>query len=222
MCSGGITDFPQARRTLMEHYDITHRFGFVRGASTASEREAPATHPSGGCKECNELAALGGRIQRHAGIEPVVPEHLVHRAKSVFEPQAGKPILLPRLDVRLHWTRGAGALAEASVRASPFDAAELICRAGDYTIELRIEREPEETELAVIGQASRSADRSLPLKDAAVLLMARARLLTRATTSPFGEFCLVSRIRPSLRLCLQLNDIGKQIEIPLTTKMLSS
>ena len=204
------------------HFDITTWVDYVRGVSSPSEREVMANHLAEGCHRCSELAALVGRIQMEAAEDPAVPEELVRAARSVFPPDAARAfetLLLPRLAGRLLF-EFPGALAGAGARSDPQPTGEVICREGDYTIELRIEREPESAEMALVGQAMKSARDSSPLSDAAVLLVARKRVVARTTSNQFGEFCLVSGIRRGLKLCVQIQEIGRQLEIPLTSRLL--
>jgi hypothetical protein len=92
-------------------------------------------------------------------------------------------------------------------------------RAGDYSIDLQIEREPESTQLALVGQIVDRACSGKPLPNLPVLLMARKKLVTQSLSNRFGEFCIVSKVQSGLRLCLPIETVGKQLEIPLTKVM---
>jgi hypothetical protein len=81
---------------------------------------------------------------------------------------------------------------------------------------LQLEREPESTGLALVGQIVDRACSGAPLPNLPVLLMAGKKLIAQSQSNRFGEFCLVSRVQRGLRLCLPIETAGRQLEIPLT------
>jgi hypothetical protein len=94
-----------------------------------------------------------------------------------------------------------------------------VYHAGDYAIEVQIEREPESAEMAVVGQVVNRDSSGVVLADVPVLLMARSKVVARTQSNRFGEFCLVCRVQQGLKLCMQIEEIGKRVEIPLTRIM---
>ena len=95
----------------------------------------------------------------------------------------------------------------------------MIYHAGDYAVELQMEREPESTEMALVGQLLNRADSAKPLSHAPVLLMGRNKVLSQAETSVFGEFCLMGRVQQGLKLCIAIADIDQRLEISLNKMM---
>jgi anti-sigma factor RsiW len=208
----------------MQHFDITNWVDYVRGVTSATETGAMDRHLAEGCESCAYLAALVLRIRNEAAQDPVVPEHLVRQAKAVFTPSrvvSREFAWLPRLAPKLFFSAGA-VLAEEGARSAAPVGGEVLCRAGDYTIELHVEREPDSGEMALVGQALKAGAARSPLGDAPVLLVSRRKVVAHTISNQFGEFCLVSGVKPGLKLCVQIEDIGRQVEIPLTSRILGS
>jgi hypothetical protein len=109
--------------------------------------------------------------------------------------------------------------APEGARAAPDTTIQVMYHAGDYAIDLQIEREPESTELALVGQIVNRASAGAPLANLPVVLMARKKLITQSHSNRFGEFCLVSKVQGGLRLCMPIATVGRQLEIPLTRAM---
>jgi len=166
--------------------------------------------------------ALVSRIHQECTEDPAVPENLVKAAKSVFptrRAEAASPewLSLPLLAARLVFDNMAG-LAQAGARAASEHMVQAVYHAGDYAIEVQIEREPESAEMAVVGQVVNRDSSGVVLADVPVLLMARSKVVARTQSNRFGEFCLVCRVQ-GLKLCMQIEEIGKRVEIPLTRIM---
>ena len=63
------------------------------------------------------------------------------------------------------------------------------------------------------------AQSDCPLSGIPVLLMARTKLIARAESNRFGEFCLVGRALRGLTLRIPLESAGRQVAIPLSRKI---
>ena len=206
----------------MDHFDTMRWTDYVRGLMTSPEREVMERHLASGCEACAGVVALIGKIRQEAAREPAVPEHLVQAAKRIFPERfaarAADWLSLPRLAARLIFNsmtdpaiEGARTASEAVVQA--------VYHAGDYAIEFQIECEPESTRLAVVGQVVNRAAGDEPLAGVPVLLTAGRKQVAAGHSNRFGEFCLVDRVHPGLKLCMPLESIEKRIEIPLTKFM---
>jgi hypothetical protein len=203
----------------MKHFEMSQWVDYVRGLTPRSEAGAMAQHLLDGCESCAALMRLVSRICKEAAEETEAPDGLVAAAKAVFprlQPDR-EPIdwlALPRLVARLVFDSISGQVAEGA-RSAMESTIQLVYHAGDYAIELQIEQEPESTRLAVVGQVFDRAGSGKPLSGAPVALMAGNHLIAQASTSRFGEFCLVSRMRSGLTVCMQIENLGKRVQIPL-------
>lgn len=203
----------------MEHFDITRWTDYVRGLIPATERKAMERHIAEGCRDCAHLMALVGRIYEESTAEAMVPEAMVAAAKSIFPARRAAEsadwLTLPKLAARMIFDNLSG-LALEGARSASEAAVQAVYHAGDYAIELQIEREPESTEMALVGQLVDRAGSGKPLSGAAVALMVRDKVMTRVESNAFGEFCLTAKAQPGLKLCVAITEIGRRVEIPLT------
>ena len=201
----------------MEHFDIARWTDYVHGLVPLSEKERMDHHLQQGCASCRRLANLVTRIQEEISAEPVVPEYLVRRAHAIFQPSesaAAQWLRLPRLAAQLIFDGLAAPLPEGA-RAAAAAEAHMVYQAGDYSIDLQIERAPESDEMALVGQLTDRTRSGRPVAAIPVLLTARTKVLARAESNRFGEFCLVGRSVPGLALRVPLESDGKQVVIPL-------
>src|SRR5690349_16651417 len=184
----------------MRHFDLTNWVDYTRGVAAPGEKREMNRHLAEGCDACSRLAELAGRIRLHASIDLDAPSAWVKRAKAIFEPAPETAVWLPRLAATLFF--GGEEWAAAGVRASAPSAGDVLCRAGDYRVELRLEREPESVEFSLVGVVNAAG--GAPVPDAPVLLMGGGKAVTRTATNELGEFCLVSGARQGLKLCVQI------------------
>ncbi len=205
----------------MDHFDIARWTDYVHGFVPSAEREQMGRHLQEGCASCRRLADLVARIQHESAAEQAVPEHLVLAAKAVFRPGAPEPsdwMALPRLAAQCIFDGLAG-LAVEGARSAAAGEAHMVYQAGDYAIDLQVERDPESDEMALVGQLSDRLHTGCSVSHVPVLLTARSRVIARAESNRFGEFCLVGRALPGLTLRVPLESLGKQVVIPLAAML---
>jgi hypothetical protein len=179
-----------------------------------------AHHLAQSCGACAQFVEQTERVDEAASAEATVPEYLVLAAKAVFPARLPSTSLLswpslPRVVGELVSTKIATPAADGGSRAAD-SAIQSTYHAGDYAIDLEITREPESTELAVVGQIVNRASSGAPLPGLPVLLMSQKKLVAQANSNRFGEFCLVSKEQSGLELCLPIETAGKLLEISLT------
>ena len=204
----------------MQHFDIARWTDYVHGLVPLPERAQMDRHVREGCHSCRRLADLVARIQTEIAAEPAVPEALVRRAQAIFPAgesarEASDWLRLPRLAAQLIFDSLALPCPEGA-RAAAAAEAHKIYHAGDYAIDLQIEHAPESDEMALVGQLADRSASGHPVSGVSVLLTARSRVLARAESNRFGEFCLVGRSVQGLTLRVPLAGDGKQVVIPLT------
>jgi subtilisin family serine protease len=202
----------------MDHFDIARWADYVHGFISPSEREVMERHLEG-CSNCRRLAELVTRIHRESAAEPRVPEELVRSAKAIFRPVGATPkvsnwLMLPRLAAQSIFDSLTSPQLEGA-RAAAAAEAHKVYHAGDYTIGLQIERDPESNEVALVGQVTDRSQSDRPLAGIPVLLTARDKVIASTVTNSFGEFCLVGRSLQGLAVRVPLESAGKQVVIPL-------
>lgn len=198
----------------MTHFDNWHWADFVRGLCDEPTRSAMQTHLSAGCPTCRKtvetLRAVVEMAKAESASEP--PEYAVRYAHAVYS--LGKPdSKLERLVARLVHDSAREPLA-AGLRSQDRLSRRALFAAGDYQVDLQLEREPTSDLVTLVGQVIGRL-RANSLADAPVWLMERESLVERTTCNTFGEFQLEYEPRRNLRLLLPLQDVGKRLEIAL-------
>ena len=171
-----------------------------------------------GCEPCTQLGPAD-RVHPAMSEEPAVPEHLVDSAKAIFSKRRSRRTrkALPAAPASLVFVNnnavaaGSRSLLDASVQA--------VYHSGDYAVDLQIEPETEANEMALIGQVVRRNEPSEPLAGIPVLVKAGNKEVAESQSNRFGEFCLVVRTQRDLTLCLDIEEAGNRVEIPLTQFM---
>ncbi len=200
----------------MSHFDITRWADFVRDTVSDTDRTAMRAHLDAGCDRCR---ALHGRLAQIAAAaraqltEP--PVSAVRLARALFasggpSPRpAGVRVLARLLFDSLQVPQLAG------VRGQHRQSRQLLYRAGDYDLDLRLEYDATSPMVALTGQIADRSRPAEPLADVPVLLTAGSDIVARATANRFGEFQLHYDPRPRMRLHLPLEAQGRWIDVSL-------
>lgn len=200
-----------------EHYDAPSWALFVTGRLEPREQAAMAAHLATNCKECRQWVVLLGRIQELGAsavcVEP--PEEVLKRAKAIFTTgQLGESITLPRRIARLVYDSFLDPLP-AGVRSGVESSdRHLLYRAGNYSLDLRVERERGSHQMILLGQVADHADPTRPLSELPVYLLSGQSMLRRTVSNSLGEFTLQVEPVKKLRLCIPV--AGARIELPLS------
>lgn len=171
-------------------------------------------HLSSGCARCRssveKLRAVVVAARAEAAVEP--PEHAVRYAHAVYSLR--KPeTLLKRLVARLVHDSAREPLP-AGLRAGVKLSRRALYAAGNYQVDLQLERQPASDVITLIGQLV-GGPQPNKLEDIPVWLMERERLVERTSCNAFGEFQLEYEPRRNLRLLFPLKEVGTRIEIAL-------
>jgi hypothetical protein len=181
-----------------------------------------AAHLGEGCPVC---VATASWLQSVAGIavrEVVVPETLAAMAKAIIAP-APRPeedltrLVLRRLKAALVYD-SFYELQPAGARSLPLGCGSrmLLFRAGEYSVDLRLEAEPEHPNWTLVGQLSNDDNPSDNMANLPVLVMAGKKVVGKTFSNEFGEFILPDLPRQRLRLCVPLAAEGQQIDLALS------
>lgn len=91
---------------------------------------------------------------------------------------------------------------------------QVVYRAQDYTVEVRLERETKPHSQIVVGQLLRHLDEVQPVAQVPVLVLSDGRVVGRDLTSRFGEFQAAGLPPEPLQLCLLIGEEAC-IDVPL-------
>jgi hypothetical protein len=207
----------EAAEPDVEHYDITEWTDFARGLGSPNLRTAMQQHLTSGCQKCQQthdlLTKLVAVTAREAAYD--VPDYAVRLVKAVFALQRPEKVTLPRILAKLVYDsflqpQPAGVRGEQQ-----HITRQAMYWAGDYAVDVRIERERDASQIVMVGQVS---DRNNPDRHLAripVVLMSENHVLAHAVSNEFGEFVLKYEPGRKLRLHLPLPENGAQIEVQL-------
>jgi hypothetical protein len=189
---------------------------FSRELVGPEERGRMIGHLASGCRECERLSTLTTRIvvtcSTLTAIE--VPEYAVRMARAIFPVRASeRPKRGNRLPIELIFD---SFLVPAAVglRSSWQVGWQGLYRAGECSVDLRIEPELKSPRAAVIGQITNHVAPTEAMGDLAISLRAGKQVVAETHSNRFGEFQMEYEQQTQLKLCIHLRD-SKLIQVPL-------
>lgn len=194
----------------MKHFDLEQWSDFGRGVGTRAQQGAMSSHLDTGCRQCTELYAFIQMLLRFARAEQEyeVPAGVVQRAKRI-QPVSSAEQLLAKRQIRGRLICDtflrpvlAGARAHGAVDR------QVLYHAGPYWLDLREERAPGSSTVALVGQIFDSQDPRKQLRSAPVLLLSGKTVLARAMTNEFGEFHMEYRPKRNLKVLVAIEGDG--------------
>ncbi|MGD0581028.1 MAG: hypothetical protein ABSC08_19145 [Bryobacteraceae bacterium] len=143
-------------------------------------------------------------------------------AKAILRPAASANVDLARVVLRrIKATLVYDSLFDlqpAGARSLPLGCGSrmLLFRAGEYSVDLRLEAEPERFNWTLVGQLSNDDNPTDAMSNLPVLVMAGKKVVGKTFSNEFGEFVLPDLPRQRLRLCVPLASQGQQIDLALS------
>jgi hypothetical protein len=200
----------------MKHYAIDQWVDFSRGLVAGEERKQMQAHLGGGCQRCRDLSNFTARVTATCAslaTEPV-PEFAVRLARAIFPIRADeRPRRGNRVPVELIFDSFLAA-SPVGLRATWQVGWQGLYRAGDCSLDLRIEPELKSSRTAVIGQITNHVLPELEMGNLPVSLRAGKLVVAETLSNRFGEFQMEYDQQPQLKLCLDLGN-SKCIQVPL-------
>jgi len=197
------------RRPREGHFTEEAWADFARQQGEPGQRARLQRHLQG-CKRCAQTldvwTAVVGLTGQEAAYQP--PDDVMARVKAHFAVHR-PPGLLERV------ANGVSLVFDsfrqpvlAGVRAAGSSPRQLLYKAGRYLIRLQVEREGDADRLSVVGQIVDEANPKNPIEALPVLLLSDKDTLDRTVTNILGEFRLESDPSESLRLSVDVPEIG--------------
>ncbi len=203
----------------MKHYGIEQWADFARGVSDPGERDQMTAHLGSGCESCRRLAEFTKKLHATCNnLAMQVPESAVRLARSIFPAR-------PHAVVKRGVKRGMRLPVElifdsllvpvpAGLRASWQVGWQGLYRAGDCSLDLRIEPELTSSRAAVIGQITNHVLPEMEMSNLPVRLRSGKVVVAETLSNRFGEFQMEYEQQSRLKLCIDLQD-SKNIQVPL-------
>ena len=208
-CNGG-------QRSRMNHFAIDQWVDFSRDLVEQKERAVMRAHLASGCAECGRLADFTGRLTRTCSstAHGVVPEPVLRNARSIF-PVRPQPRSMRGSRVPIELIFDSFLVpAPAGLRATWQVGWQGLYRAGNCSVDLRIEPELKSSRAAVIGQITNHFSPEAHMSNLPVSLRSGKQVVAETVSNAFGEFQLEYDEQPQLKLFIELADSGT-IRLPL-------
>ena len=201
----------------MKHYGIVQLVDFARGLAPAEEARLMREHLASGCPECRQMAEFCEKVSRicqRMALRPV-PDSLMEQARALF------PVRLTErrkrmfhLPVELIYDNLL-APAPVGLRSTWQIGWQALYRAGDCSLDLRVEPELHSSRAAIIGQVSSHAAPETQMGGIPVCLKTGRAVVAETRSNRFGEFRMEFEQRRQLQLCVYLEDGTQCIQVPV-------
>jgi hypothetical protein len=202
----------------MKHYTIEQWVDYCRNLGEVEPRAQMHAHLAEGCKDCHRLWAVSAKLVATCGTMDAieVPDYALRMARAIF------PVRIPerprrgsRLPLELIFDSFLVPVP-AGLRATWQIGWQGLYKAGECSVDLRIEPELKSARAAVIGQITNHVTPTTEMSNLAVSLRAGKEVIAETISNAFGEFQMEYEQQSRLKLCIHLRD-SKLIQVPLKT-----
>jgi hypothetical protein len=201
----------------MKHYGIAQWVDYTRGHVPALDGSAMQQHLTEGCSECLELADFCSKISNicHDMAAISVPQWVVRNARAIFPVRRSEsPRRVFRIPVELIYDSFL-VPAPAGLRATWQVGWQALYRAGDCSLDLRVEPELHSSRAAVIGQISNHVLPGDRMEGIPVYVKSGRVVVAETRSNAFGEFQMEYEQQGRLQLCVDLENGSKRFQVPL-------
>jgi|SRR5271157_424996 len=201
----------------MKHHGLAQWVDYARGLTPEPEGSIMREHLATGCPECRQVLTFCDKVARLclAMAPNRAPEAAVRNARAIF------PIRRPdrrgwgiRIPIELVYDSFL-VPAPAGMRSSWQVGWQGLYRAGDCSLDLRIEPELQSSRAAVIGQISNHTLPEIEMANIPICLRSGSLVVAETISNRFGEFQMEYEQQGRLQLCVYLDGGAKRIQVPL-------
>lgn len=203
----------------IKHYRSEHWVDFVNGKLPAEQMHAMQQHLDEPCRRCSKMVQTWTRVRDAARRESryAAPDSVVRHVRGAFSLLArpatpSRALQIPRLVFDSLWQP-----AVAGVRAAAVSSRQVLYRAGELAIEMRMEPEPLSERVNIAGQIYNTAQQGEGLPDVLVVVRSDTTTVAEARTNRFGEFQLTFVPDEGLRIAFVVVK-NRDLSIPLDGK----
>jgi hypothetical protein len=201
----------------MKHYGIVRWVDFARGAVAADEALGMREHLAAGCSACQDMADFCQKLSQvcRGMVSAPVPETAVQRARSIFLTRFPRPSKRSfRIPIELIFDSFL-VPAPVGLRASWQIGWQALYRAGECSLDLRVEPELYTCRAAIIGQVSNHVAPETEMANLPVRLKSGKVVVAETRSNRFGEFQMEYEQQKRLQLYVYLDGGNRCIQIPL-------
>jgi len=200
----------------IDHYSIDQWADFTRGILADVVRREMQTHLDDGCAKCRELSDFTSRLTETCTslTKDPVPDYMVRLARAIFPVRMqDRPKRGNRIPIELIFDSFL-VPSPAGLRSTWQVGWQGLYRAGDCSVDVRIEPELKSQRAAVIGQITNHVVPDSQMGNLPVCLRAGKQVVAETLSNRFGEFQMEYDQQAKLQLCIGLHD-SKTIQVPL-------
>lgn len=211
---------------MTRHLEVEEAVDIATGVASATLRARITRHLATGCARCQETLDWAGQVARTAreSLEIDVPDAVVRQAVAAFATHrpAARPSFARRLLATLVFD-SAMEPALAGVRSGKGTTRQMMYRAGEFLVDLRVDFDRGQRLASLVGQvAAQGIDtRSPGVSFGSAQLTSRNTVVAESGINEFGEFQFECRPESRLRLKIPLmaGPEAGTIEVPLAALM---
>src|SRR3989441_2870094 len=147
-------------------------------------------HLASGCRKCRRTAELLSKLAAAARNDSrvQVPQYALRCAQAIFVLQQPERVqILPRIPVRLLYDSFREPLP-AGVRTQQRLSRQALYQAGDYSLDLQLDKERGSPRVALVGQIQNHKQPGKRLGGMPVLLLSGKQILAQAGSTSLGGF----------------------------------
>jgi hypothetical protein len=200
----------------MTHYAIGQWLDYARGIASEGDKRAMEAHLSTACPECVQNAAFWKHLAKVCDRLAIqgAPEQAARLARAICPSRLpARPRRIFRIPVELVFDSFL-APAPVGLRATWQVGWQGLYRAGDCSIDVRIEPDLRSTRAALIGQISNHETPGIQMEGMKVSLKAGRQVIAETLSNRFGEFQIEYQQQQRLQLWIRRDD-GSRIIAPL-------
>jgi hypothetical protein len=201
----------------MKHFGISQWVDFARGVVAEAEGQAMKSHLAEACGDCRDLADFSASVASlcQSMSQYAAPVQVVRNAKAIFPAAVpAQPKRALRIAAQLVYDSFL-VPAPVGLRATWQVGWQALYRAGDCSLDLRIEPELASTRAAVIGQINNHMTPGETMANVPITLKSGRTVVAETRSNGFGEFQIEYDQQPRLQLCVYLEDGSKCFQVPL-------
>ncbi|MFL6353815.1 MAG: hypothetical protein ACJ74Z_18475 [Bryobacteraceae bacterium] len=189
----------------MSHFSAEGWFDFARGTLSPAQRASMQSHLDGECNQCFKLLEIWqtvlATVAREAAYRP--PTSAVRFVKAAYLSE--RPWRwLPKVARMAQLVFDSFRQPAAAVRGSMPCARHFLHKADPFVIDVRVEPEPEQKRVWLMGQVLNSEKPNMQIEAVDVVLLSGERLLAKTATTPSGEFTFEYQDQRGLQLFINI------------------
>jgi hypothetical protein len=173
----------------MSHFSAGGWFDFARGTLSPAQRTPMQSHLHGECTRCFKTLETWQKVLETVGREAAYrpPPSTVRFVKAAYVSE--RPWRwLPQVARMAQLVFDSFRQPAAAVRSSTSCARQFLHKAEPFVIDLRVESEPEQKRVWLVGQVLNSEKPDMQIEAVDVVLLNDERLIAKTATTPSGEF----------------------------------